>query len=356
MSRNMSRGDYRRGRRKKRHILRNLCIFFISLVLLVAGGAFVYMEVMLGRVNIADKNESDGALFSSTAPDPGHDTGEEDQGLKKVNGLYHDDKIINILVMGVDDYQENDVGRTDSMILLSLDTRHKKLKMTSIMRDTYVEIPGKTEKDRINTAYSTGGPDLLVETIETLFGVDIDRWAVITFDSFEKIIDAMGGVEITLTQEEADQINHESGDPRHNLTEGTYNLSGLQARYYSRIRHTAGDDFMRTQRQRNVISAIVEKFKTADLVTVHNVLYECLPYVTTNLQKDEIVTLASGALEYLDYELEENRIPGDGQYTPERVLITGIEQEVLVPDIEACAEQLVSFIYEDEPVSAVNEN
>ena len=113
---------------------------------------------------------------------------------------------------------------------------------------------------------------------------------------------------------------------------------------------------MRTQRQRNVISAIVEKFKTADLITVHNVLYECLPYVTTNLQKDEIVTLASGALEYLDYELEENRIPGDGQYTPERVLITGIEQEVLVPDIEACAEQLVSFIYEDEPVSAVSEN
>ena len=348
---------YHGTHRKKRHILRNLCIFFLSLIILVAGGIFVYTEIMLNRINIAEKSESDGALFSSTAADPGHETEDgEDQGLKKVNGLYHDDKIVNILVMGVDDYQPNDVGRTDSMILLSLDTRHKKLKMTSIMRDLYVEIPGKTEKNRINTAYSTGGPELLVETVETLFGVDIDRWAVVTFDSFEKIIDAMGGVEITLTQEEADLINRESGDPNQNLSEGTYNLSGLQARYYSRIRHTTGDDFMRTQRQRNVITAIVEKFKTANLVTVHNVLYECLPYVTTNLQKDEIVMLASNALEYLQYDLEETRIPGDGQYTDERVLITGIEQLVLVPDIEACSEQLVSFIYEDEPLSSAAGN
>lgn len=338
------------GRRKKnRHIFRKFCIVFVSLIVLLIGGILVYKEIMLGRINIVDKDPADGSIFESTAPDDGY---EESGGLKKVNGLYHDDKIVNILIMGVDDYQPNDPGRTDSMILLSLDTRHNKLKMTSIMRDNYVEIPGRQNKNRINTAYSTGGPDLLVKTVETLFGVDIDRWVVITFDSFEKIIEAMGGVEITLTQAEADLINKESGDPRKNLSEGTFLLSGKQARYYSRIRYLKGDDFMRTQRQRNVLSAVVQKFKHSDLVTIHNVLYECLYHVTTNLQKDEITTLATGALGYLGYETEENRIPGDGQYTDERVLIGNLEQLVLVPDIKACSEQLVSFIYETEGSSS----
>src|SRR5699024_5105844 len=105
-----------------------------------------------------------------------------------VNGLYHDDAIMNILIIGVDNYQANDVGRSDSMILVSVDTRHQKLKLTSIMRDLYVQIPGYGS-NRINSAYSLGGPTLTVQTIESNFGVDIDRWVIVDFDAFTHTID-----------------------------------------------------------------------------------------------------------------------------------------------------------------------
>ena len=333
-------------------VVRNIAILFFSLIFIAAGGLCVYGEVLMSRMNYVDDGQST-TLFESTEEDEvssGTEPGltVEGEGVKLVNGLYHDDMIINVLVMGVDDYQANDVGRTDSMMLVSLDTRHKKLKVTSLMRDMYVAIPGRQEPNRINTAYSTGGPEGLVKTVEANFKIDVDRWVVVTFDAFEKIIDAMGGVEITLSQEEADLINSESGDPRRNLSEGTYTLSGLQARYYSRIRKisTGGDDFMRTQRQRNVMNSIVTKFKTADIGTINNILYNTLPLITTNMQKNEILGLAANALEYLNYEFEEERIPGDNEYSGEWVVISGWDQNVLVPDLEAAQKRLVSFIFE----------
>ena len=336
-------------------VVRNVAILVFSLIFIAAGGLCVYGEVLMSRMNYVDDGQSTG-LFESTKEDETSSGTEfsgltvQGEGVKLVNGLYHDDMIINVLVMGVDDYQPNDVGRTDSMMLVSLDTRHKKLKVTSLMRDMYVAIPGRAEPNRINTADSTGGPEGLVATVEANFKIDVDRWVVVTFDAFEKIIDAMGGVDITLSQEEADQINHESGDPRHNLSEGTFTLSGKQARYYSRIRKisTGGDDFMRTQRQRNVMNSIVTKFKSSDIGTINTILYNTLPLITTNMQKNEILGLAANALEYLNYEFEQERIPGDNEYSGEWVVIGGWDQNVLVPDLDAAQKRLVSFIFEAE--------
>lgn len=341
-------------RQPRSALIRNIAVLVLSLAFLVTGVTMVYAESLLGRINtVVDESTAGDNPFEQTSADPGtiveskpEDHPEaDDEGLKKVGGLYHDDMIANILVMGVDDYQPNDPGRTDSMMLVTIDTRHKQLKVTSFMRDMYVAIPGYSS-NRINTAYSIDGPSLLVSTIEANFGIDIDRWVVVDFSAFNEIIDAMGGVEITLTQAEADLVNRYSGDPRWNLSEGTFVLSGAQARYYSRIR-AIGDDFERTQRQRKVFSAIVDKFKDSDIGTINNVLYNTLNLIQTNMSRNYILNLAGQSLTYLNYDLHELRIPGDGQYDATYVNISGSRAAVLVPDREACSESLVDFVFGD---------
>lgn len=352
-----------RPRQTKKAIARNAAILVVSLIFLVAGVTMVYAESLLGRINtVVDESTGGDNPFQQTSADPvGEDVsspedGEGDtadtdislpdsEGLKKVGGLWHDDMIANILVMGVDDYQPNDPGRTDSMMLITIDTRHEQLKVTSFMRDMYVAIPGYSS-NRINTAYFLDGPSLLVSTIEANFGIDIDRWVVVDFSAFNEIIDAMGGVEITLTQEEANLINQNSGDPRWNLSAGTFTLSGAQARYYARIR-AIGDDFERTQRQRNVFASIVNKFKSSDIGTINNVLYNTLNLIQTNMSRNYILSLAGQSLTYLNYDLHELRIPGDGQYQSTYVNISGYRSAVLVPDRAACSESLVHFVFGD---------
>lgn len=347
-------------RQPKKVLARNIAILALSVVFLFTGIGMVYAETLLGRINtVVDESTGGDNPFQQTSADPdsassageeGTESGSDmtlpdSEGLKKVGGLWHDDMIANILVMGVDDYQPNDPGRTDSMMLVTIDTRHEQLKVTSFMRDMYVAIPGYSS-NRINTAYSLEGPSLLVSTIEANFGIDIDRWVVVDFSAFNEIIDAMGGVEITLTQDEANLVNQYSGDPRWNLSEGTYTLSGAQARYYSRIR-AIGDDFQRTQRQRNVFSSIVNKFKSSDIGTINNVLYNTLNLIQTNMSRNYILSLAGQSLTYLNYDMHELRIPGDGQYESTYVNIGGYRSAVLVPDREACSESLVQFVFGD---------
>lgn len=231
------------------------------------------------------------------------------------------------------------------MMLVSVDTRHKKLKITSFMRDMYVAIPGHNN-NRLNVAYSSGGPQLAVQTIEANFGIDIDRFVLIDYSSFSKIVDKLGGVNITLTQGEADLINRHSGDPKWNLKKGTFLLTGKQALYYSRIR-AIGDDFERTQRQRRVFSSIVDKFKTANIGTINQALYDVLPLVATNMTKNEILDMAGNSLTYLNYPISQSRVPGDDAYDNETVSIGGVGASVLVPDLDKCRESVSDFIYED---------
>ena len=173
--------------------------------------------------------------------------------------------------------------------------------------------------------------------------MDIDRFVLIDNSAFDQIIDNLGGVEITLTAAEARLINQYSGDPSRNLTEGTHNLTGKQAHYYSRIR-AIGDDFERTQRQRNVLTSLVNKFKNSNIGTINKALYDCLGLVQTNMTKDEVFFLAANALTYMNYSMEEHRVPGDDEYYATRVDVGS----VLVPYREQCSESLVEFIFEGD--------
>jgi LCP family protein required for cell wall assembly len=323
----------------KRAVILNVAILVVSLVLITVGGTLVYADHLLGRIQF----ETD--PVQSSTPDNSGVTSFDNMGNSKyvVNGLYHDDKILNVLLMGVDDYQANDKGRSDSMLMVSLDRRHEKLKMTSFMRDMYVSIPGH-QANKLTVAYSIGGPALTVQTIENGFGVDIDRYVLISNDSFNKIIDRLGGVTVEITSAEARLINTYSGESSSKrLTGGLQHMTGRQAHYYSRIRDI-GNDYERTLRQRKVLQAIIDEFKTSDLGTINGILYDVLPLVTTNMTKNEILSLATNSLTYLNYPTSQNRIPVDGTFDDQSIPGVGSS---LVVNFQKNHEKLVEFIYEE---------
>lgn len=344
-------------KKKRIRLIRNIAILLMSLVLVVFGSGLVYADIMLSQIDYGplsslDPMPSGSISIPTSSTDEGAASTDEiiDGDPDLLGGLYHDDAITNILLLGVDDYQKNDVGRSDSMMMVSVDKRHKKLKLTSFMRDLYVAIPYRGS-NKLNAAYplgyqqggAGGGGQLAVSTIEANFGVDIDRFVLIDNSAFDEIIDNLGGVEITLTAAEARLVNQHSGDPRRNLSAGTFNLSGKQAHYYSRIR-AIGDDFERTQRQRNVMTSLVNKFKTSDIGTINNALYQCLDLVKTNMTKDEIFFLAANSLTYMNYPMEQHRVPGDDEYYATSVDVGS----VLVPYRKTCAESLAKFIFEND--------
>lgn len=336
----------------KGHLAIRIVSVVLGVLLVFSGVVCLYADRILGQINYAGQDTAShvqtGELFGGVT---GKSNGVSGAKAGLVGGLYHDDAINNILLLGVDDYQKNDIGRSDSMMLVSVDSRHNKLKLTSFMRDMYVAIPG-FKSNRINTAYSDGGggaegAKVLVNTLEANFGTDIDRYVIINNAAFDKIIDKLGGVSITLTAGEAKLVNQNSKDPRRNLTAGTFNLSGKQAHYYSRIR-AIGDDFGRTERQRKVFSSIVSKLKSSNIATIYSTLYEVLPLVTTNMTKNEILGMAGNSLTYLNFPISQNRIPGDAEYQSERVTIGGSPADVLVPDLPKCSQSVAKFIYESD--------
>ena len=332
--------------------MRNIVILAAGLVCLAGGGACLYADHMLGAIHFVpeesgESQASTGVLFEPAAASS--EAVSAKSGL--VGGLCHDDAVTNILLLGVDDYQENDAGRSDSMILVSIDNRRGKLKTASLLRDTYVAIPG-LGNNKLNAAYSIpGGKEKgarkVVATVEANYGLDVDRFVTVDYTRFPQIIDRLGGVEITLTQGEAGLVNAYSGD-RKKVKAGENNLTGLQARYYSRIR-AIGNDYERTARQRKVFASVVSKLKTANIAQLNSVLADTLPLVTTNMTKNEVLSLASHALAYLGYPVSQQQIPADGEFreSHNEIRIGGVFQDVLVIDPDKCKQTLLKFVYED---------
>lgn len=307
------------------------------------GTGCIYADNLLNKINYDQTVVKTGALFQT-----GGGSATSSVKSNTVGGLFQDNAITNILLLGTDDYQASDVGRSDSLLMISVDTRHKKLKLISFMRDLYVAIPGH-KSNKLNAAYSDagGGPagaELVVSTIEANFGINIDRYVLIRDSAFPKIIDRLGGVTVTLTKGEAQLVNEYCGAPNSHLTAGTFCLNGAQAHYYSRIR-AIGNDFARTQRQRTVFTSLVNQFKSSNITTVYSALADTLNLVTTDMTKNEILSMASNSLTYLKYPVSQDRIPGDKEYRSEIIADVG---DSLVPDLAACRKSLASFIYEND--------
>ena len=265
-----------------------------------------------------------------------------------------DAKVINVLLIGeeaIGEYNQSR-GRSDSMILVSMNTEEKTLKMVSFMRDCYVSIPGYRD-NKLNASYNNGGGELVAETIEQNFGVKADGYIRVNFEAFRKVINKIGGVEVTLTESEAlylNSTNYISKKKNRCVKAGTQVLNGDQALGYCRVRYkTAGNgesnDFGRTYRQRVVIDAIFKKVKEMNAIEIAGLVTELFPYVKTSLNQKDILTYATAALSIGAQDIQSMRIPMDNAYTDGKRYCGGVLGSVLLLDFPANNKALQEFIY-----------
>ena len=340
-------------------------VLVLCIILFLTGTGFVGVNLYIEthrRYEGQYDYMSDGSSLDSGA------TSDSAAVTLKNSELLQNSKVLNIMLFGEDNNHGEKYGRTDTMLLLSVDTVHEKLKLTSFQRDTYVYIPGHGY-NKINASYTLGGATLSIQTIQANFGVKIDRYAIVDFDSFKDIIDTLGGVEMTVTQDEIDYINYQmykngqSGGKRVTITDkpGKVLLNGQEALWYARDRGLikgedgneigiSGDDWDRTERQRKCLSKMVTDLKGASLSEIISIVNEVGPQITTNLKKDEIMGLVSNALTYIDYEIVQNYAPKEGLWYynnpwDESWDIAG--SCIMVTDMEAQRKALAEFIYED---------
>lgn len=262
------------------------------------------------------------------------DINEGNLGISKE--LTEDQKSIrNIALFGID--STSNQGRSDAIMILTLDNKHNKVKLTSIMRDSYVDINGK--KDKINHAYAYGGPELAIKTINENFGLNIKDFISVNFDSLEAIIDKMGGVQLRITAEEVPHISGIEGP-------GVHNLTGSQALAYSRIRYAAGGDYQRTQRQRNVMQGLYEGFRYTGLTEYPGLISSFLPHVTSNMSVTEMLGIGKEYSKIISSGLDQYRFPRDGEGTNKTIN----NVYYLEYDIKKAGEAMRAYIFENEKI------
>lgn len=271
-----------------------------------------------------------------------------------LTGPMKEDGVINVLLIGNDSRLNGEDGRSDAMILVSISKKTKTIHMTSFLRDMYVEIPGH-DNNRLNAAYSYGGADLLCETIEKNFDLDVNRYAIVNFQAFASLVDAVGGVDLEVTNEEVQWINAYLNE--YNLLEGrdittdyldtslsgNIHLNGPQALAYSRNRYI-GTDFGRTERQRKVLDAVVKKMPVALATNSNKLIDELFPNLTTNLSKLECYQFSLDASKLLSYDMIQSVVPIEGSYKNATIR----KMAVLEVDFDANKSYLKKEIYGEE--------
>ena len=324
--------------RTKRIILSVVGVLLTAIVVVVLIGA-VYTKHLLGLINrdtddstisaeeyqeyIQNQTDENDPDFTGPTIDPG------DVNLDiNTEEVKDNENVINLMFIGQDRYSGNIRQRSDVMILCSINTETKEVNLVSFMRDLYVAIPGYDD-NRMNATYAFGGIKLLNQCMETNFGIHIDGSLVVDFQDFENVIDMMGGVDMNLTESEA---NHMVKNYKLSVHAGMNHLDGKAALAYVRNRTTGNGDFSRTERQRKLLGALLEKCKTMSLSQLKNLTETILPLVTTDMTDRQILSYTTDILPMIgQLKMNTHRVPADGTY--QYASIRGMS--VLVPDLEA---------------------
>ena len=323
--------NFYKSRKWQRGILIALCVIlalFFILLCFVTG----YVNYLLGRMNLvnpdteetlsaseADNLHYDDSELETLDPDNTGDIvhideidipsdGDDDntQPLEVITG----DHLVNILLVGQDRRENEGRQRSDTMILVTFNKSTGNITLTSFMRDQYVSIPGY-KPNKLNAAYQFGGMKLLTKTLLANFGVSVDGIIEVDFGGFEEVINLVGGIDIKLTSSEVEYFNatYDWG-----LEKGTNHLTGKQALAYARLR-SIDTDYRRAERQRNVVTALINSCKQLSLTQLLNMMDEILPLVTTNLSRSEIISYATDLFPMLaGSKLKTFRIPVDGSF------------------------------------------
>ncbi len=253
--------------------------------------------------------------------------------------------ITNILLIGVDKEVDGMRPRSDSMILITLNTPKRAIQLTSFMRDMYVDIPDGWLPNRLNVAYRFGGTELMNETFKENFGINIDANVIVNFDEFAEIVEILGGVDMELTAAEVKYLEEEEDIT--GLTEGMNHLDGREALEYCRIRNVGSDDYGRTERQRKILMQIADGVRSSDWGTIMTVVDKLLDHVTIpNLTLPQVTEYVITTMSLLSHgaELQSLRIPADDAHYGAIV----DHMAVLIPDLAMCREDLEEFIYQVE--------
>ncbi len=326
-------------------------LFTIILIFIIFGG----INNFLNKINreIYEKSPSDSydellIMDESLNVDSVNAEGVLEPGLQAVgpgvstvlfpygdNNAFNGKEIINIMLIGQDRRPYEMECRSDAMVLATLNKKDNTVKLTSFMRDLYVEIPGY-KGNRLNASYQYGGIKLLKETVEKNFLIQIDGNIAVDFEGFVAVVDNIGGIDVEINQREARYLNYKNA--------GTVHMSGKTALIYSRIREIGNSDYERTERQRKVLTAIYDKTMKMNPVKAISMLNNTLPLVTTDLSNMEIIMLVSKIMNMKYTEPETLRIPVEGSY--EAIKIRGMD--VIKPDLHKNRNVLHDKLYENK--------
>jgi LCP family protein required for cell wall assembly len=276
---------------------------------------------------------------------------EEAGGIGHAEGARQEKYVTNYLIFGIEEF--GGARNTDSMMIASINTKDDTLKLTSLLRDSYVDIPGY-KANKLNSAYAKGGARLLVDTIELNYKVQLDGYVSVDFKSFEKIVDLVGGVDIELGKEEAKYLNttnYISKKKNRNVKAGENHLNGNQVMGYVRVRKVktlggVNNDYGRIVRQQRALKAIFKSYLSPkNMVNLIPITKKSLSYVTTNLTQDQLERAMADVVENKMTSLDTFRIPVDGAFDAPR-RYNGITYPIVL-DWDANRMELYQFIYHD---------
>lgn len=314
--------------------LKATIIAIIAIICIIVAIIMGTIGSVLGKINYDEKVENQYV-----------DSNE----LKSEKGIY------NVLFLGVDARiskgEEAQNSRSDSMMIVSVDTKHNCIKTISFLRDTWVYIPCKDMHQRLNAACQYGSYNGVMDTIEYNFGIDIDGYVVVDFEVFKSLVDALGGVKIEVTKEEAKEVNsHKRRYGKVKLKEGKHTLNGKQTLAYCRIRKI-DTDFQRAYRQRMVIKSIISGVKSQP-TKAFSIANNCAEYIETNLTKSELEKIGFNTTKCITKDMLETRVPFDGTW--QYANINGAS--VIKIDTEANKEMLIDYIYNKTYDEIASEN
>lgn len=324
----------KKTKRRKKHTLRNILLTVICLLLAVGIGFYIYAYRLINTVKRTPLDTDDIGINS-----------DEPQVYEKVR---------NIALLGLDTRQDNNVGRSDAIVILTVDKAHNKLKLTSIARDTYVAIDGHS-KDKLTHAYAYGKSQLAVKTLNQNFDLEISDYVTMNFYGLSRVIDYIGGVDIDVTEAERNELNKNIFPEMRSLgltcpdikTAGEQNLNGAQAVCYARIRHI-DSDVQRGNRQKTVLMAMFKKAKSMGALKLPQFAQMFLKECETSLSTNDIMALGSWGLvsspEFEQLSVPNDNIPASGK------IIKGVWYYVY--DLETAKKDIKDFILEENYYSA----
>ena len=351
-----------------------VAVIVVCALLLLVGGILIYIATDL----------LEGLTTATITKDP------EKLGISPTAIM--DDSVTNIALFGVDSRNNDFSGQSDVIMILTVDNKHRKLKMTSILRDTKVPIEGETLTGeymnwdtKINAAYAYGGPELAIRTLNQNFGLGIENYVTINFANMAAIVDAFGGVDVelsaeemrginrnlwSLSQEVLDQIDEDKEEGTYEEKEypvilredyfrnadgsldieggayagGTSHLNGARAVAYGRIREV-GNDYARVERQQTIFRLLLDRLLNMGITDYPGLIKEMMPYCETSLGLEDIVGLTP--ILTGDFSVESIRVPDIAYETD---LFDGMAEDniyYLIYDVAPAAERISSFIFEE---------